>query len=158
MAFATPIAAKNLKTPKWFGPILPTGLGVDNAINAFTPNVVPNLATRGTVFPFPSTYRQAVLSALQMLFSTRPGERIYNPDYGINLESIAFEVLDSTTANTATTQIRTAIETYITWVTVISANAYQIDDNAIGFTVQAQIKGGTPNDIVTYSTSATPTA
>lgn len=39
--------------------------------------------------------REDIEQSLQILLSTRPGERIMQPDYGCNLEKLMFEPLDT---------------------------------------------------------------
>lgn len=47
-----------------------------------------------------------IRESLFILLSTKPGERIMHPEYGCNLRSLVFEVINETTL----TQIKKAIE------------------------------------------------
>ena len=47
--------------------------------------------------------------SLQILLSTRPGERIMQPDYGCNLESLLFEPLTTTLKTYMKHMIETAV-------------------------------------------------
>lgn len=50
-----------------------------------------------------------IVSSLEILLSTRPGERVMLPDYGCNLEELLFENLDTTLKALLTDKIETAI-------------------------------------------------
>lgn len=52
--------------------------------------------------------RQAVL----LVLSTRPGERVMHPDYGCELDLVAFAPNDATTAGLAAHAVRRAIERF----------------------------------------------
>jgi phage baseplate assembly protein W len=48
-------------------------------------------------------------NSLEILLSTRPGERIMLPDYGCNLDELLFKPLDLTLKTIVTDRIKTAI-------------------------------------------------
>ena len=50
-----------------------------------------------------------IVSSLEILLSTRPGERVMLPDYGCNLEELLFENLDTTLKALLADKIETAI-------------------------------------------------
>ena len=56
-----------------------------------------------------SANEQDIDESLQILLSTRLGERIMIPDYGCNLEDLLFSPLDLTLKNVVSEQIKTAI-------------------------------------------------
>jgi phage baseplate assembly protein W len=78
----------------------------------------------GTGWSFPPSFDKAnrfvrmssdekdIMESLQVLLSTRPGERIMVPGYGCSLESLIFESLDLTLSTTISELIRTAILYY----------------------------------------------
>lgn len=53
-----------------------------------------------------------IMESLQVLLSTRPGERILVPGYGCSLESLLFESINLTLTTQITELIRTAILYY----------------------------------------------
>jgi phage baseplate assembly protein W len=59
-----------------------------------------------------------VHNSLEVLLSTRPGERVLLPDYGCNLDELVFEPLTTTFVNYMRDLIRTAILYYEPRVTV----------------------------------------
>ncbi len=59
-----------------------------------------------------------VHSSLQILLSTRPGERVLLPNYGCNLDELVFEPLSTTFVNYMKDLIRTAILYYEPRITV----------------------------------------
>lgn len=75
----------------------------------------------GTGWSFPPTFDHAakgvkllsdvedINSSLEILLSTKLGERVMLPDYGCNLEDLIFESLDIATETFITELIRTAI-------------------------------------------------
>ena len=67
-----------------------------------------------------------VHNSLEVLLSTRPGERILLPDYGCNLDELVFEPLTTTFVNYMKDLIRTAILYYEPRVTV---NGIQISQD-----------------------------
>ncbi len=52
---------------------------------------------------------QDIRESLYILFSTSPGERIMNPDYGCSLKALVFELIDEGTQ----AEIKDAIETAV---------------------------------------------
>jgi phage baseplate assembly protein W len=92
-----------------------------------------------------------------MLFGTRPGERIYLPQYGLNMEALVYEPLDETMIADAQTAIKTSVESYIPTVLVVQVQVNQDNNNnQVSFAITMQVRGSTPNDLLTYSTPSTP--
>ncbi|MDH4474081.1 MAG: GPW/gp25 family protein [Fluviicola sp.] len=58
---------------------------------------------------FTSTNEQDIEESLQILLSTRLGERIMLPEYGCNLEDLLFSPLDLTMKTVVSKQVKTAI-------------------------------------------------
>ena len=50
-----------------------------------------------------------ILSSLQILLSTRPGERVMRPQFGCNLDDLLFDNLDTTLKTLMADRITTAI-------------------------------------------------
>lgn len=59
-----------------------------------------------------SSDEKDIRESLQVLLSTRPGERIMIPDYGCSLETLLFESINLTLTTQITELIRTAIIYY----------------------------------------------
>jgi phage baseplate assembly protein W len=94
-----------------------------------------------------------------MLFGTRPGERIWLPQYGLNMEVLVYEALDAQMVADAQNAIKTAVGTYIPQVQVVSVQVNtNANNNSVSFALTMSIVGSPPNDLLTYSTPSTPTA
>jgi hypothetical protein len=73
----------------------------------------------GTGWAFPPTFEQGqvnlvsaetdICESLQILLSTRLGERVMQPTYGCNLEDYVFEPINAAIASSIKEQIRTSI-------------------------------------------------
>ena len=55
---------------------------------------------------------ESVIEALKNLFNTRPGERLWDPEFGLDLDRFLFEPLDLWTAERISSAIKTAINKY----------------------------------------------
>jgi len=81
----------------------------------------PEQTFLGIGWSFPPTFDQAskkvemisaledINSSLEILLSTKLGERIMVPNYGCNLDDLVFDAMDTTTETFVTELIRTAI-------------------------------------------------
>lgn len=67
----------------------------------------------------------AVRQSLQLLLTTRPGERVMRPGYGCRLHELAFSVNDDTTAGLAIYFVRQAIQRWEPRVEVLSIDAHR---------------------------------
>lgn len=76
-----------------------------------------------TVFPDAENARAAALSALQVLFGTRQGERLFLPDYGADLAAFMFEQADSVTQALGEDLIRQQIASYVPQLIVLDCTA-----------------------------------
>lgn len=81
-------------------------------INAITPTVKPLLEDF-----------QAVYQALIILFNTRPGEILFFPEYGIDLEEELFELIDNTTASLIYNKVFIAVQTFEPRVLIDNSNS-----------------------------------
>jgi uncharacterized protein len=80
-----------------------------------------HLSFLGRGWSFPPTFQSTwpgvemleeeadIASSLEILLSTRPGERVMLPDYGCNLEELLFDNLDTTLKTLMADKIETAI-------------------------------------------------
>jgi phage baseplate assembly protein W len=66
-----------------------------------------------------SSVRQSIL----LLMSTRPGERIMRPDYGCDLQQLAFSPNDDTTAGLAVHYVRQALSRWEPRIDVLAIDA-----------------------------------
>jgi len=92
----------------------------------------------GTGWSFPPTFDKAtdtlqltsdeedIHRSLQILLSTRKGERVMVPDYGCNLDEMIFEPMTTTFKTYIRDMVRTAILFY---EARIELNAVKIDDS-----------------------------
>lgn len=83
-----------------------------------------NLTFLGRGWSFPPTFNTSfsgvemleqeadVASSLEILLSTRPGERVMIPEFGCNLEELVFETLDTRTKTLMADKIESAILYY----------------------------------------------
>lgn len=67
-------------------------------INSFTPTKISQVTDLETIY-----------QALITLFNTRPGEEIFNPEYGLSIEDYLFELMDEGNSLILFEQIKTAI-------------------------------------------------
>jgi phage baseplate assembly protein W len=65
----------------------------------------------------------SVRQALLLLLTTRPGERVMRPEYGCNLQTLAFSPNDDTTAGLAMHYVTQAIERWEPRVEIVRLNA-----------------------------------
>lgn len=72
-----------------------------------------------------TTAEEDIQRSLQVLLSTRKGERVMVPDYGCNLDEMVFEPMTTTFKTYIREMIKTAILFY---EARIELNAVQIDD------------------------------
>lgn len=80
-----------------------------------------NIAFLGTGWAFPPAFdklsgtaemasgREDIEQSLKILLSTRPGERVMQPDYGCNLDRLVFEPLDASMKSYMEEMIKTSI-------------------------------------------------
>lgn len=183
MAFRNPTTSRQAVTPSWYGPILSKNTKLGQPLAAFSPTAQRNIATPGPIFPSPLSYQAVIISSLNMLFGTRPGERLWNPSYGLNLDRMVFEPLDGQTMQESQSQIQNAISSWEPRVSVLQVLINQspsqqqisqgqvalvannttdlnVDNDQVSLSVQIvlQLKGAPPDDVWTYSLSYTPPA
>jgi uncharacterized protein len=102
-----------------------------------------NIAFLGTGWTFPPAFdkisrsvemtsgREDIERSLEILLSTRPGERVMQPDYGCNLDRLLFEPIDTSLKTYMEEMVKTAILYYEPRITV----------NAIGITETDEFSG-----------------
>ena len=158
-SFLNPTSQRVRTVPSWYGPVLPRVTNRGAPLALVNPFAVSNPKTPGPVFPAAASYRASIISALTMLFGTRPGERIWLPQYGLNMEVLVYEALDAQMVADAQNAIKTAVGTYIPQVQVVSVQVNtNANNNQVSFALTMSIVGSPPNDLLTYSTPSTPTA
>jgi uncharacterized protein len=93
----------------------------------------------GTGWSFPPSFNKTnrfvrmssdekdIMESLQVLLSTRPGERIMLPDYGCSLEELLFESINLTLTTQITEIVRTSIIYYEPRIDLINLTLNQED-------------------------------
>ena len=87
---------------------------------------------------------QSVYQSLIVLFNTRPGEILFNPEYGIDIEENLFEIIDDLSAALLYNQVFIAIQKFEPRVIVDNANSSVIsnpDENVFELILQFTIQG-----------------
>ncbi len=158
-AFFNPTSSRVRTIPAWYGPVLPRVTSRGAPLALVNPFATSDPQKPGPIFPAADSYRDSITSSLNMLFGTRPGERLFLFDYGLNMEALVYEALDDQMAADAQAEIRSAIERYETRVQVLQVQVNKdANNNAVAFLITMQVRGGAPNDLLTYSTPYTPSA
>src|ERR1700739_3615126 len=151
--FLNPTSSRVRTVPAWYGPVLPRVKKRGAPLALVNSLATSNPKTPGPIFPAASSYRASIVSSLNMLFGTRPGERLFLPDYGLNMEALVYEVLDDQMGADAQAGIRAAIGSYETRVQVVQIQVNKdADTNQVAFVITMQVLGNPPNDLLTYST------
>ena len=157
--FFNPTSQRVRTVPSWFGPVLPVVTNRGAPLALVNPFATSDPQQSGPVFPSAASYRLSITSSLNMLFGTLPGERLFLPTYGLNMEAQVFEVSDEHMISDAQALIRSAIERFETRVLIVDMVANKdVNTNAVSFLITMRIRGSTPNDLLTYSTPSTPRA
>lgn len=75
------------------------------------------------------TTRNALVSNLTLLLSTKKGERLYLPDYGTDLRRNIFEPLDVETQSDIEKDIKVTVSKYIPELTIDNVNFFDAESN-----------------------------
>lgn len=106
-----------------------------------------NIAFLGTGWSFPPAFdkisssvemtsgREDIDRSLEILLSTRPGERVMQPGYGCNLDRLLFEPLDTSLKTYMEEMVKTAILYFEPRITVNAIEISEID----GFSGQVML-------------------
>ncbi len=106
-----------------------------------------NIAFLGTGWSFPPAFdkisssvemtsgREDIDRSLEILLSTRPGERVMQPGYGCNLDRLLFEPLDTSLKTYMEEMVKTAILYFEPRITVNAIEISEID----GFSGQVRL-------------------
>lgn len=101
-----------------------------------------NISFLGTGWSFPPAFdkvarqvemtsgREDIERSLGILLSTRPGERIMQPDYGCNLDRLIFEPLDASLKSYMEDMIKTTILYHEPRIEVNAVNIAEISGEA----------------------------
>ena len=71
-----------------------------------------------------SQEQSSVKNALKMIFYTRPGERVMNPEYGCDLFKLIYEPNDGATEGMAIYYVKSAIQKWEPRIEIIECDAY----------------------------------
>jgi len=66
-----------------------------------------------------TTYEDMILQNLKNLILTSPGERVWDPEFGIGLRGYLFELQSSTINNELAAKINEQIETYMPFIEIL---------------------------------------
>jgi hypothetical protein len=99
-----------------------------------------NIAFLGNGWSFPPAFdkisskvemtygREDIERSLEILLSTRPGERVMQPDYGCNLDRLLFEPLDASLKSYMEDVVKTAILYHEPRITVDKVEILEVSD------------------------------
>ncbi|GEK10250.1 GPW/gp25 family protein [Pseudoalteromonas sp. McH1-7] len=74
---------------------------------------------------------ESVQQALNNLFNTRLGERVFHPEYGMDIEHLLFEIMDDEIAFNIQHRLNNAITQFEPRVVIMSLNVEMIPDEHI---------------------------
>ncbi len=84
----------------------------------------------------------AVVSSIDCILRTSPGERVMRPDFGSSLKNIIFENTNATLMNFLSRQIKEVIERWEDRVSVTEVQFFaEPDENQISITILFAVKG-----------------
>lgn len=89
---------------------------------------------------------QAIAQMIEDLMSTRKGERLFDPEYGLDLQDYLFDLMDEQSGVVVFREIRSEVRKYLPIVEVMDAQSSVIidpDTNAFYIDLAFIIKGGT---------------
>ncbi len=117
-------------------------------------NETKNIAFLGTGWSFPPVFdkisatvemtsgREDIERSLTILLSTRPGERIMQPDYGCNLDRLIFEPMDTSLKSYMEEMIKTSILYHEPRINVLSVEIAEMtpESGRISIAVNYEIR------------------
>jgi len=84
----------------------------------------------------------AIARSVRNIITTRPGEKLFNPNFGTKITDSLFELLDETTADEIKEQIKLSINRFEPRVRYISSIVEpEYDENAFNVKIVYQIVG-----------------
>lgn len=84
----------------------------------------------------------AIARSVRNIITTRPGEKLFNPEFGTRITDSLFELLDETTANEIKDEIKYSINNFEPRVRYISSIVEpKYDENAFNVKIIYQIIG-----------------
>ena len=85
---------------------------------------------------------ESIRQSIWIILSTSPGERIMRPNFGSNLQDLAFRVNNAGLAGAAISAVRTALATWEPRITVLDVNAYSDSDspNVLHIDINYQVR------------------
>jgi phage baseplate assembly protein W len=93
----------------------------------------------------------AVRQAIQLLLSTRPGERVMRPRYGCDLQRLVFAPNDDTTAGLAEHYVRRALETWEPRIEILSLDATRdADASRLSIDLEYRIRASQRRDRLSF--------
>ena len=93
----------------------------------------------GTFFKTSDDIKLKIKSELILFLNTQPGERIFNPEYGLNIDDLLFEQQDDNYLFTSlSTRIKNAINNYFRNI-IINDISMQSNNNVINISIKYNI-------------------
>ncbi len=87
---------------------------------------------------------EAIQQSVRNLIFTRPGERLFNIEYGVEIEGLLFELMDDTTHLQLFNELNEKIRTYEPRVTLDTAKSEvvtDVDNNSLSIKLVFEIEG-----------------
>jgi len=86
-----------------------------------------------------SSYEKSVEESLEIMISTRIGERVYNADFGCRISELMFEPNDVRTHMLASKYVALALESFEPRINLIDINVVSEDDNSLNIEIEYEI-------------------
>jgi phage baseplate assembly protein W len=74
------------------------------------------------------TNAEVIRQELALLFNTRPGERLFEPDYGIGLENYLFDLISQGSADELFFDIINKVKQFVSTVSIDQSNSEVVPD------------------------------
>jgi len=86
-----------------------------------------------------SSYERSVQESIEIILSTRPGERIYNSDFGCSISELMFEPNDVRTQMLAREYVTQALEAFEPRIELIEINVMSEEENSMNIEISYEI-------------------
>lgn len=86
-----------------------------------------------------SSYEKSVEEGIDIILSTKPGERVYNRKFGCLIQDLMFEPNNSETKNLAARYVKYALDMFEKRINVLSVEAQSEDEKSINIIVNYKL-------------------
>jgi len=86
-----------------------------------------------------SSYERSVEESIEIILSTRPGERVYNSDFGCRIGELMFEPNDIRTQTLAREYVSQALESFEPRINLIDINVMGEEENSMSIDIEYEI-------------------